>query len=39
MHETLRGAEAQVKQRIAPAHGLGKELHDLLQGLLDRDVL
>ena len=32
--ETLRGAEAQVKQRIVPAHGLGKELHGLLQGLL-----
>ena len=24
---------------IVPAHGLGKELHGQLQGLLDRDVL
>ena len=30
----LRGAQAQVQHRI-----LGKELHGLLQGLLDRDVL
>ena len=42
-HETLHGAEAKVKHRIVPAHGLGKELHGLLfdavlQRLLDRDV-
>ena len=42
-HETLHGVEAQVKHRIVPAQGLGKELHGLLfdavlQKLLDRDV-
>ena len=39
-HETLHGVEAQVKHRIVPAHGLGKELNGLLfdvvlQRLLD----
>ena len=31
-HEALHGAEARVKHRIVPAHGLGKELHGLLFG-------
>ena len=28
--ETLHGTEAQVKHRLVPAHGFGKELHGLL---------
>ena len=40
LHEALHGAEAQVKHRTVPAHGVRKKMHgllfdDVLEGLLD----